>query len=179
MEVALPVGSKFSAVLTWSQTNSQLPGGGKKVPGFFSKTSMYRYKAIKVNGKKIDEHRYIMQKHLGRKLSFNEIVHHKNNNPRDNRIDNLEVISRGNHVLLHQANGDVHKYSKEEGLRGGLVIKNKYGIKVNIYRNGQLFDTADSLGEASKKTGYSLSGVSKAFNRKSGALREFTIKRRN
>lgn len=35
-----------------------------------------KYKAIKVDGIKHDEHRYLMEQHVGRKLNSNELVHH-------------------------------------------------------------------------------------------------------
>jgi glutamine synthetase type III len=35
---------------------------------------MSNYKAIKVNGKKMDEHRYIMEQYLGRQLARDEVV---------------------------------------------------------------------------------------------------------
>lgn len=40
---------------------------------------------------KIAEHRLIMERHLGRKLSKTETVHHKNGKRADNRLDNLEL----------------------------------------------------------------------------------------
>ena len=63
---------------------------------------MYKYKAIKINGKKYDEHRYIMEQLLGRKLNYNECVHHIDGNGRNNELYNLELIDRSIHSINHR-----------------------------------------------------------------------------
>lgn len=57
----------------------------------------HNYKCVMVNGKPIRIHRHIMQQHLGRKLQTWEHVHHINNNPSDNRLENLIVLSNSDH----------------------------------------------------------------------------------
>lgn len=52
------------------------------------------------------EHRYVMECHLGRCLSHNEVVHHKDGNKLNNSLDNLELTDRANHIRKHNPNPD-------------------------------------------------------------------------
>lgn len=47
------------------------------------------------------EHRLVMERYLGRYLTKDEFIHHINLNPSDNRIENLILVSKKQHGLLH------------------------------------------------------------------------------
>ena len=52
--------------------------------------------AIK-KGRYIAEHRYIAEQTIGRYLERNEIAHHINGDKTDNRKENIEVMTIGEH----------------------------------------------------------------------------------
>lgn len=60
------------------------------------------YKMISVNGVKVYEHRYVMEQHLKRKLKKGEEVHHIDGNKLNNNIDNLELLTTGEHKKHHR-----------------------------------------------------------------------------
>lgn len=46
-------------------------------------------------------HRWVMEQHLGHELATGELVHHINEIQTDNRIENLEIMSRAEHARHH------------------------------------------------------------------------------
>lgn len=50
----------------------------------------------------INEHTYIIEKFIGRKLTSNEVVHHINSNKQDNRLSNLMIFpNQIEHLKFH------------------------------------------------------------------------------
>lgn len=80
---------------------------GKHLSKLFRGKGKSLYIQIRVNGERIYLHRHIWEKANGRKLEFGEIIHHINEDKRDNRAENLEVLS-GHAAHLH-----IHNYHRK------------------------------------------------------------------
>jgi hypothetical protein len=94
-----------------------------------------KYKALKVRGKRIDEHRLIMQNVLGRKLSRNEVVHHIDGNKSNNSLENLVVMTRSEHSSMHQKG---KKNSKETREKLSEAHKNKPMFARRLFSNEEI-----------------------------------------
>lgn len=68
-------------------------------------------------GKRQLEHRLVMGKVLGRPLDRREEIHHINGNRRDNRPDNLRMVSPSEHQKMHDFGG------RQKGKRIPLTCK--------------------------------------------------------
>lgn len=92
------------------EKHSQWKGGKSVHRGYvlvwLSKDDPYAAMAYSNHGRglRIEEHRLVMARHLGRPLSKDEIVHHLNGIKDDNRPENLAVVTKHNHetgTLIH------------------------------------------------------------------------------
>lgn len=61
------------------------------------------YEYVLTGGRQVAKHRHMMEEHLGRRLDpHNEVVHHINGDRLDNRIENLKLMTRAEHMNVHR-----------------------------------------------------------------------------
>lgn len=53
------------------------------------------------NGTHVYRYRLVMEKSIGRYLASDEIIHHKNGNHSDDRLENLQIVTRSQHCKIH------------------------------------------------------------------------------
>lgn len=129
---------------------------------------MGNYKAIKVNGKKMDEHRYVMERYLGRQLARDEVVHHKDGDKSNNEIDNLELMSLSEHTRQHQM-GNVPSDETRKKLSEALTGHRSTSRKLNddqVKRIRELHNNGISNREIAKMFGVNHQTINDLVNEK-------------
>lgn len=71
--------------------------GGKKIVRGYVWIHCKNHPNAHVDGY-VCEHRLVIEKSLGRYLRKDEVIHHINGNKQDNRLENLQLLNKGEHV---------------------------------------------------------------------------------
>ena len=79
--------------------------------------SSKRYKVIR-------EHRLVYSLHIGRPVTKDEIIHHKDGNKQNNNISNLELLNRKEHTASHR---------RVNAEFGSIIQKNKELVMENMF----------------------------------------------
>lgn len=75
--------------------------------------------------KYVSEHRLVMEQHLGRPLLAGEVVHHRNGQTADNRIENLELFSSNSRHLAETLRGHCPKWTPRglANMRAAAILR--------------------------------------------------------
>lgn len=104
------------------ENNPQWKGGKFDEDGY---VSVYAPDHPSASQRRMFEHRLIMENAIGRYLRQEEVVHHRNGNRNDNRIENLELLTRREHSLRHYIED-----WKMKGLAPQQKISDKQAIRI-------------------------------------------------
>lgn len=114
------------------------------------------YRWIRVNGRSVREHRHIVEQHLGRKLLPTEIVHHRNGDPADNRIDNLEVMNGGDHMRHHHKGEKRPDMAKE---RMSRAARDRESIRRLSKINAELLEALELMVDTHGEGGWPTASI--------------------
>jgi HNH endonuclease len=97
LNLSKPIGAKSG------KHNGRWRGGKSKMPDGRVLIFCPDHPNPGVSGLYVFRYRLVMEKHLGRYLLPEEIVHHKNGDCTDDRVKNLEVMLQSDHARRHMA----------------------------------------------------------------------------
>lgn len=125
----------------WNKMKNQ--GKGQKNKSRYIKIKHPRWGVI-------DQHRAVMQDHLDRMLTRHEVVHHKNGDKHDNRLENLDVMSLSEHTRKHCVEGQWHKRFKDKRhqFKKGHVAANRLFTVVEAYAIRDMFNQSGDSARA-------------------------------
>ena len=111
------------------------------------------YKKRRVNGKPRDLHRALVEEHIGRELTEDEVVHHIDGNKLNNDISNLMVMTKRAHSKLHYMQGDYANMHSQDAKDKTRKARQEYfathineGSKkvAKCSKDGEVLETFDS-----------------------------------
>jgi len=132
--------------------------------GFRLKQSGY-YEVTVGENKSRPLHDVIMEQHIGRKLTSDEVVHHIDKIKTNNSIENLMLLSRAKHSSIHGKenynNGTCYDISKHSG-----VGENHRGSKLKESQVIEIFNSDESYDIISKRYNISNSCINHIKSRR-------------
>lgn len=85
------------------------------------------------DGEEVLEHRHFMEQSLGRKLHTDEVVHHRDGNPLNNTLVNLEVLSRAAHTSHHRPHRVPCRVCGKDDPHGAKGLCGKHYMQARAY----------------------------------------------
>lgn len=108
---------------------------------------MADYKKMTIDGKQYKTHRVMMEKHLGRPLEPNEVVHHKDEDRYHNEVGNLEVMLKRPHDILSGRTTLTGAKLKKSDI---YAIRKMLGVKTPVWHIARVFGVSQQAISAIK-----------------------------
>ncbi len=126
------------------ENNSNWKGGRTVSGGGYIMVLCKNHPYSDVNGR-VKEERLVIEKHINRYLKREEIIHHKNRDKKDNRIENLQIVSTKEHAEIHHSGNKYNlnrKVSKKTRFKisqalKGHPVSEKTREKISLSQKGK------------------------------------------